>query len=308
MAWIKIDKGIIDSYCFANANHFKIWIWLLLKANYKRSYANMNVGNGTTTVMVERGQLLFGRMKAEEELGLDGSMIYRAIKKFEELEQIKVESNSKYSIITICKYDSYQNNLQDDEQPMSSQRTTNEQPTNNKRTASEQQVNTSKEVLEVKEEIEYKEEKQGRLNEFEKKIKEDMVVVEMMKTWMKHNPNYFEEKENDYTACLQIAYKIAKYKKWKEVDVVGLREKDVLNSWDKICLFIRSDQFLKKLSVTNICNQFQLVVQKMNNPTENEIKPLNSPISSQTNPTIKPATDEMVDKYRKPIRNAVTNP
>jgi len=145
------------------------------------------------------------------------------------------------------------------------------------------------------------------LPDFQKKQKEDMVVVEMMKTWMKHNPNYFEEKENDYTACLQIAYKIAKYKKWKEVDVVGLREKDVLNSWDKICLFIRSDQFLKKLSVTNICNQFQLVVQKMNNPTENEIKPLNSPVSSQTNPTIKPATDEMVDKYRKPNRNAVAN-
>lgn len=151
MAFVKIDKEILNSYCFANPNHLKIWIWLLVKANYKKTFAPLKIGKGYITVNVERGQLLFGRFKAEEELGLDGSLIYRVLKIFEEQEQIKVESNNQYSLITICKYDSYQNNNQETEQPTNNQRTTDEQPTENQWKTDEQQVNTSKEGLEYKE-------------------------------------------------------------------------------------------------------------------------------------------------------------
>ena len=154
MAFVKIDKEILNSYCFANPNHLKIWIWLLVKANYKKTFAPLKIGKGYITVKVERGQLLFGRFKAEEELSLDGSLIYRVLKIFEEQEQIKVESNNQYSLITICKYDSYQNNNQESEQPTNNQRTTDEQPTENERKTDEQQVNTSKEVLEYIEDIE----------------------------------------------------------------------------------------------------------------------------------------------------------
>jgi len=147
MAWIKIDRGLMDSYCFANANHLKIWIWMLLKANYKKTYANLKIGKGTTTIMVSRGQFLFGRMKAEEELGIDGSIVYRVLKKFEELSQIKIDANNQYSLITICNYDSYQNNNQDEEQPMNSQRTSSEQPIDSQCTTDVLPKNTSKEVL-----------------------------------------------------------------------------------------------------------------------------------------------------------------
>lgn len=157
MAFVKIDREILNSYCFANPNHLKIWIWLLVKANYKKTFASLKIGKGYITVKVERGQLLFGRFKAEEELNLDGSLIYRVLKIFEEQEQIKVESNNQYSIITICKYDSYQNNNQETEQPTNNQRTSDEQPTENQWKTGEQQVNTSKEGLEYKE---YKESKE----------------------------------------------------------------------------------------------------------------------------------------------------
>jgi hypothetical protein len=148
MSFIKIDREILDSYCFANPNHLKVWLWLLIKANYKDAFVSLKMGKGFTTVEIKRGQLLFGRFKAEEELGLDGSMIYRALKKFEDLDQINIEANNLYSIITICKYDSYQGYDSDDEQPMSSERTTNEQQVKSQRKANEQQVNTSKEELE----------------------------------------------------------------------------------------------------------------------------------------------------------------
>lgn len=154
MAFIKIDREILSSYCFANPNHLKVWIWLLVKANFKKTFASLKIGKGYITVKVERGQLIFGRFKAEEELGLDGSMIYRILQKFEEQEQIKIEANNQYSIITICKYDVYQNNKSDIEQPTNSQRTTNGQLTESQRAADELDMNTSKEGLEGKEDKE----------------------------------------------------------------------------------------------------------------------------------------------------------
>jgi hypothetical protein len=152
MSFIKIDRDILSSYCFANANHLKIWLWLLVKANYKKAFVPLKIGIGYTTVEVNRGQLLFGRHKAEEELGIDGSLIYRVLNKFEELGQINIVSNNQYSIITICKYDTYQSYDKDDEQPLNNQRTSNEQPMNNRRTTDEQQMNTYKEELEEIEE------------------------------------------------------------------------------------------------------------------------------------------------------------
>jgi hypothetical protein len=113
---------------------------MLLKANFKKTFASINIGRGTATVEVNRGQFIFGRFKAEEELDMNGSLIYRALKKFEELEQIIIETNNQYSLITICNYDSYQSN-----------NSGSEQQTNNERTMNEQRMNIYKEGLEGKE-------------------------------------------------------------------------------------------------------------------------------------------------------------
>lgn len=154
MSYIKLHRELLDSYSFANPNHLKVWIWLLLKANYKKAFVPVNIGKGIMTVEVKRGQLIFGRFKAEEELNMDGNFIYRTLKKFEELGQILINSDTHYSLITICKYESYQSEKNESEQPMNSQWATNEQHVNNTRTTREQHVNTYKEELEEKEEIE----------------------------------------------------------------------------------------------------------------------------------------------------------
>ena len=163
MSYIKVHRDILDSYCFSSSNSFKIWMWLLLKANYKKSFITLKAGRGEATIELNRGQLLFGRFRAEDELGIDGSLIYRVIKKFEELEQIIIESNNQYSIITICKYDDYQGDDNINEQQTNSKRTANGQQTNSKRTTNEQQTNTYKEELEEKE---YKEEIRNNSEDF----------------------------------------------------------------------------------------------------------------------------------------------
>lgn len=154
MSYIKLNRSLLESHSFANPNHLKIWIWMLLKANFKNAFVPINIGRGFITVEVKRGQLIFGRFKAEEELNIKGTMIYRTIQLFEELGQIKIEKNSHFSLITICKYDSYQGQLNESEQATNNLRTGYEQHMNNTRTTHEQHVNIYKEELEEKEEIE----------------------------------------------------------------------------------------------------------------------------------------------------------
>lgn len=101
--------------------------------------------------------------------------------------------------------------------------------------------------------------------EFPKKQIEDMVVKEMMKTWRSHNPSYFEEPELDFSACLEIAYKIAKMKKWEKQEVLNGKMQETLMAWGKIVVFVKYDPFLKKLSLSNLNSQWQNVVQKMSN-------------------------------------------
>jgi len=134
--WISLHRKIIESEVFANANHLKIWIWMLCKANRKEQYCNIKIGLNESTVLVKRGEFIFGRKKAGVELRLNQSLVYRVIKKFESLQMIVLKSNNHFSIISICNYDTYQSNEKD-------KRTASEQPANSQRTASEQPANTN---------------------------------------------------------------------------------------------------------------------------------------------------------------------
>lgn len=141
----------MDSYAFANPKHLKIWLWLLMKANYKNTFALVSTGRGEMTIEVKRGQLIFGRFKAEEELEIEATFIRRTLQKFEELGQIKLEMHSHFTLITICKYESYQGQESESAQALLKQRPSNDQQLPNTCPTSAQQVPTSKEGLEYKE-------------------------------------------------------------------------------------------------------------------------------------------------------------
>ncbi len=133
--FVLLHRKIIDSAVFANPNHLKIWLWILLKTTRKPKSFPVKIGGGIHTVQLKRGQFLFGRNKAEEELCLSGSLIYRSIQKFAEWGMIKIEANSHYSVITVCKFNSYQKVNKDE-------RTANELPLNHQRTTDELPMNT----------------------------------------------------------------------------------------------------------------------------------------------------------------------
>lgn len=135
--FILLSRTLLDSDVFASQKLLKIWIWCLCKANFKDRSVPLKVGKGETIIKVKRGSFIFGRFRAEEELFIDGSTIYKSMKKLQEMNMVKIESNNQYSIVTICKYDEYQ-------QSDNYQVTSNEQPSNNQVTANEQPSNTTK--------------------------------------------------------------------------------------------------------------------------------------------------------------------
>jgi hypothetical protein len=141
---VLLSRGILDSQVFAHQTALKIWIWCLCKATYKERFVPLKIGRGEITVKLLPGQFIFGRFKAEEELGIDGSTIYKWIQKFtsSEYDMIKIESNNQYSIITIIKWDDYQ--VKDKKKV-----TTKGQPSNNQVTAEEQLSNTNNKVYKV---------------------------------------------------------------------------------------------------------------------------------------------------------------
>lgn len=127
----------MESRVFANEGLLRVWIWCLLKASHKDTWAPMKTGKGSTEVEVPAGSFIFGRNTAAEELGMNPSTVYKRMKKLEDLGNINMQSNSHYSLVSICNWGSYQ----DSEYPKEQAK---EQASNNQVTGREQPSNTYK--------------------------------------------------------------------------------------------------------------------------------------------------------------------
>ena len=129
--WIKLYRKLLQSPIFENEKALKIWVWCLLKATHSERKQLV----GLQVLELKNGQFIFGRKKASEELKMTESTIYKYIKLLKELQMISIKSNNKFSIITVEKWEDYQEI---------------KTKKNNKVTTKEQQSNTNKNVKNVK--------------------------------------------------------------------------------------------------------------------------------------------------------------
>ena len=154
-SYIKLFRKLLNSPIFENEKALKIWIWCLLKATHKERLQLV----GQQEVNLEKGQFVFGRKKASEELRMTESTIYKYIKLLEKLRMINVKSNNKFSVVTVEKWEEYQiEELKD----------------NNKVTTEEQQSNTNKNVKNIYLYLlnKYRRENRKDFNEYMKKMRE----------------------------------------------------------------------------------------------------------------------------------------
>ena len=125
--WIRVQRGILDHWVFSEADALKLWVYLLMSANYEDK---SRMFNGRLT-QVKRGQLIYGRHAVSQRLGISEAKLRRYIKQFIKDEMISQQTTNKYSIITITCYEKYQD---------VSQQTANKQPTKRQQTTTPKQV------------------------------------------------------------------------------------------------------------------------------------------------------------------------
>ena len=106
--FIKLHRTILNSEVFQNEALLKVWIWCLLKASYKNYSYSIRAGKGTAVIDLEPGQFVFGRKTAALELKMTEGGLYERILKLKNSGNITVESNNRFSIITIVKWNTYQ--------------------------------------------------------------------------------------------------------------------------------------------------------------------------------------------------------
>ncbi len=136
--FILLHRNILNWRWFKDANTFRVFIYLLLQANYEpRDFETMTIG---------RGQLVTSYPKISDILGISEAQARTAIKHLKATGEITVKQTPKFSVVTVNNYDLYQsldnqNNRQITvkEQPSDSQMTAMEY---NKQSNESNKVNT----------------------------------------------------------------------------------------------------------------------------------------------------------------------
>ena len=129
--WIKLHRKILDSPIFQNEKLFKVFAYCLMKASHKEHTQLV----GRRVVHLKKGQFVFGRKRASEELRLKESTIRDYVKLLENLGTIDIKSDNKFSVITVVNWSIYQT----DEE-------ISDNKYDNKSTTNQHQINTNKNV------------------------------------------------------------------------------------------------------------------------------------------------------------------
>jgi hypothetical protein len=115
MAWIKLPLSELNSEIFGDADLWKVWCFCLLSA----AHATETVKVENTEIVILPGQLLVNRKKIHKACyqGEAGTKcprtLWRKLKKLEELNKIKINSNRRHSMVSICDWGQYHPQIQD---------------------------------------------------------------------------------------------------------------------------------------------------------------------------------------------------
>jgi DNA-binding transcriptional MerR regulator len=135
--WIKIHRKFLDWEWFNKSEAVHLFLYMLIKANHKD---NKWQGND-----VKRGQFISSLGNISNATGITIQQIRTILKKLEKTNEIVVKSTSQFTIVTICKYECYQDENEDTNKPITNnQQTTNKQSTTNK---NEKKEKNEKEVI-----------------------------------------------------------------------------------------------------------------------------------------------------------------
>ena len=132
--WIRIHRKFLDWEWFNKSEAVHLFMYLVLKANHKDGQWQ--------GIDVKRGQFITSFGKVSTDTGISLQTIRTLLKKFEKTNEINIQTTNKFTIVTICKYECYQQ----ENEPTNTQLTNKQQTTNNQLTTNKNDKN-NKEIL-----------------------------------------------------------------------------------------------------------------------------------------------------------------
>ena len=147
--WVKLHRRITDWEWYQDANTFRVFMHLMATANHET-----NKWQGVT---IDKGQLITSPDKIATALKLSRQQVRTSLTKLKSTSEITIKTTNKYTVVTLCQWESYQgkDDLSPTEQPATQQ--TNNQQITSKQPTDNQQVTTNKKLKELKELKEVKE-------------------------------------------------------------------------------------------------------------------------------------------------------
>lgn len=113
--WIKLHRKLLDNPIVCkDSDHLAIWIYLLLNATHV-DYESIFNGE---QIILKPGELITGRKSIAKELKIDEYKVQRVLKCFENRHQIAQRTSSQNRLISILKWNEYQEVAQQNAQQM----------------------------------------------------------------------------------------------------------------------------------------------------------------------------------------------
>jgi len=139
--YIKVWRRFADWEWYKDSYMVHLFLHLISKANHKDGRWQGHE--------VKRGQVITGRKNLHIQTGIPEQTIRTCLERLKSTNEITIKSTTKFSLITICNYETYQNrdcekNLTPTSKSTSVQPTTNQQVTTNKNDKNEENEKNNK--------------------------------------------------------------------------------------------------------------------------------------------------------------------
>ena len=200
--YILIHRKLLNWQWYKDSNTLHLFIDLLLDANYEDSKVGFQV--------IKRGQCLTSLKRMSENTGLTYREIRTSLDKLQKSGEIDKQTTNRYSIITINKYNDYQN---------IDKQTTNKRQTNDNIIIKNNKNNTNKEIN-IKENIS---------KNIQKKYFESLKVNTLFNEFLEQRKKL--KAVNSERAINTLINKLNNYDEDTQIKMI---ENSIVNSWKGI--------------------------------------------------------------------------
>ena len=200
--YIKLYKRIESWQWYKESTTLHLFIDLLLDANYEDSKVGFQI--------IKRGQCLTSLKRIHERTGLTYQQIRTSLDKLQKSQEINKQITNRYSIITINKYNDYQN---------IDKQTTNKRQTNDNIIIKNNKNNTNKEIN-IKENIS---------KDIQKKYFESLKVNTLFNEFLEQRKKL--KAVNSERAINTLINKLNNYDEDTQIKMI---ENSIVNSWKGI--------------------------------------------------------------------------